>query len=196
MFAEDKKWILDNIENGIITSSQVTANGIHRGTLTKMVEEGAIVKCSRGIYILPNELEDEYYITQQKYKKGIFSHGTALYLLGYSERVPLSLHMTFPTNYNSESIKKENIIVTRVIEKYYRLGQTVIKTSSGNDVVSYDLERSLCDVLRGEGDDIQIIQFAMKKYVSSKERDINKLMKYAKLLRVESKVRRYIEVLL
>jgi len=196
MFSIDKEWILDNMDNGIITTSQVSAEGIHRGTLTKMINEGSLVKCSRGIYMLPDEFEDAYYITQQKYKKGILSHGTALYLLGYSERVPLSLHMTFPTNYNSESIKHENITITRVIEKYYKLGQIEIKTPYGNDVIIYDLERSLCDILRGEGDDLQIIQFAMKKYASSKKKDINKLMKYAKLLRVESKVRRYMEVLL
>lgn len=196
MFTEDKKWIIENTVNGIITTSKVTAQGIHRGTLAKMVNDGDLIKCSRGVYILPNEWEDEYYIMQQKYKKGIYSHGTSLYLLGYSERVPLTFHMTFPTNYNSITIKEENIEVTRVIDKYYELGRTTIRTPIGNEVICYDLERSICDVLRGEGDDIQIIQYAMKKYAKSREKDINKLNEYAKQLRVEPKVRRYMEVLL
>ena len=196
MREEDRLWILNNTNNGFITSQEVTKQGIHRSCLGKMVESGDLIKCSRGIYMLADEWEDEFYALQQKYQRGIFSHATALYLWGYSERIPLNFHMTFPTKYNSHSLKNENVVVTRVNDSNYKLGQTIIETPFGNQVVVYDLERSLCDVLRGSGDDIQIIQYAMKKYASSNQRDINKLTNYAKQLHVEPKVRKYMEVLL
>jgi len=196
MFEENRLWILNNTDNGVITSKAITQQGIHRSCLSRMVENGDIVRCSRGIYMLAEEWKDEFKILQQKYQRGIFSHATALYLLGYSERVPLNFHLTFPTRYNSHSLKNENVIITRVNDINYELGRTTVITPSGNQVVVYDLERSLCDVLRGSGDDIQIIQYAMKKYASSKQRDINKLMRYARQLRVEPKVRKYMEVLL
>ena len=91
MFEKDREWIINNTENGVITSKIVTDQGIHRSILSKMVEDGELIRCSRGIYLLADEWEDEFYLLQQKYKKGIFSHATALYLLGYSERVPLIL---------------------------------------------------------------------------------------------------------
>ena len=188
--------VLESAENGIITSEKVTEMGIHRSAISALVKSGEIVKCSRGVYMLKDEWEDEFFLLQHKYKKGIFSHSTALYLWGYSERVPLKLHMTFPTNYNSQSLSEENVEVTRVIKGNYELGSTTVTTPAGNKVNTYDIERSLCDVLRGSGDDIQVIQYAMKKYAASKDKDINKLMKYAKQLRVEPKVRRYMEVLL
>lgn len=196
MYNEDREWILKNTDNGVITSKKVTEQGIHRGILSELVKSGELVQCSRGIYMLADEWEDEFYLLQKKYKRGIFSHATALYLLGYSERVPLSFHMTFPTKYNSASLKQENVIVTRVNDNNYVLGITTATTPSGNNVQIYDLERSLCDMLRGSSEDIQTIQYAMKKYTASKKRDINKLMRYAKQLRVEPKVRKYIEVLL
>jgi len=196
MYEEDRLWILNNSDNGVITSKYITEQGIHISCLSRMVENGDIIRCSRGIYMLAGEWEDEFKILQQKYQRGIFSHATSLYLWGYSERVPLNFHMTFPTRYNSHSLKNENVIVTRVNDTNYELGRTAVTTPSGNQVVVYDLERSLCDVLRGSGDDIQIIQYAMKKYASSKQRDINKLMRYARQLRVEPKVRKYMEVLL
>ena len=146
--------------------------------------------------MLADEWKDEFYLLQKRYAQGIFSHGTALYLHGYSERVPLSVHMTFPTKYNSPSLARENVIVTRVLPANYQLGVTTVTTPSGNPVIAYNLERSLCDIVRGRGDDIQIVQYAMKKYASSRERDINKLMKYAQQLRVEPKIRQYMEVLL
>lgn len=196
MREENKEWILKNTDNGVITSKTVTEQGIHRSVLTEMVKNGELIRCSRGIYMLANEWEDELYLLQKKYKRGVFSHETALYLLGYSERVPLKYHMTFPTNYNSASLMNENVMITRVNAYNYELGITTVETPFGNKVKIYDLEHSLCDILRGSMDDIQTIQYAMKKYALSKEKDINKLMKYAKQLRVESKVRRYMEVLL
>lgn len=196
MYEADRKWIMDNAENGMITSLTVTNHGIHRGVLSEMVKAGDLVRCSRGIYVMADEWEDEFYILQQKYRRGVFSHATALYLWGYSERVPLSFHMTFPSRYNSKSLKNENVVVTRVKDGNYELGISTVRTPAGNLVNAYDLERCLCDILRGAGDDIQVIQYAMKKYISSKQRDINKIMRYAALLRVTPKVKRYVEVLL
>ena len=196
MFESDKEWILSHADNGVVTSKAVTEQGIHRSILCEMVKSGELIQCSRGIYILADEWEDEFYILQKKYKRGIFSHSTSLYLLGYSERVPITFHMTFPTKYNSASLKQENVTVTRVNDLNYELGTTTVTTPAGNQVRIYDLERSLCDMLRGSSEDIQTIQYAMKKYAASKQRDINKLMRYAKQLHVEPKVRRYMEVLL
>ena len=188
--------VLDAAENGIITSEKVTEMGIHRSALGALVEKGDLIRCSRGIYMLADEWEDELFLLQQRYKKGIYSHATALYLWGYSERVPLSFHMTFPTNYNSRSLTDANVIVTRVIPDNYELGIAKTVTPAGNEVNVYDVERALCDVVRGSGDDIQTVQYAMKKYAASKDKDINKLTRYAKQLRVEPRIRQYMEVLL
>ena len=191
-----KQEILSAAENGVVTTRKITELGIRRSALTELVVSGDLIRCSRGIYMLADEWEDEFYLLQKRYAQGIFSHATALYLHGYSERVPLSVHMTFPTKYNSPSLARENVIVTRVLPANYQLGVTTVTTPSGNPVIAYNLERSLCDIVRGRGDDIQIVQYAMKKYATSRELDINKLMKYAKQLRVEPKIRQYMEVLL
>lgn len=196
MTNEIKKQVLSSAENGLITSSKITELGFHRSILTELVNSGDIIQLRRGIYIMADEWEDEYALLQAKYKKGVFSHSTALYLLGYSERVPLSFHMSFPTSYNSSTIRDENVVVSRIGKEKYERDIIDVQTPGGNTVRVYNLERSLCDVLRGRGEDIQIIHYAMRKYASSQEKDINLLMECAANLRVESKVRRYMEVLL
>ncbi len=183
-------------KNGVITSSDVSKYGVHRSILRKLTESGRYYRVARGIYIRNDEWEDEFYLLQKKYSRGVFSHATALYLHGYSDRVPLKFQMTFPKGYNSSSLNKENVEICRVIPENYNLGIVEVKTPGGNIVKAYDLERCLCDMLRGKGDDIQIVQSAIKRYVLSKERDINKLLHYAKQLRVEPKVKKYLEVLL
>lgn len=133
---------------------------------------------------------------QKRYSRGIYSQDTALYLLGYSDRTPAKYTMTFPQGYNSSSLLFENIIVRRVIPENYSLGIIEINSPSGNPIRIYNLERTLCDILRGSGSDIQIINSAMKRYAYSKEKDINLLMNYAEKLHVKQKVLRYMEVLL
>lgn len=193
---EKIKKMLEASENGIITSAQVTEAGLHRNALQQLVKDGEIYRFGRGLYVRSNSWEDDLYLLQKKYGRGIYSHDTALYLLGYSDRTPAKYTMTFPKGYNAPSLKQETIIIKRVVPENYEFGQIQIKSPAGNLIRTYDLERTLCDILRGNGSDIQIITDAMKRYAASGEKNIHKLMQYAERLRVSPKVLRYLEVLL
>lgn len=97
-----------------------------------------------------------FYLLQRKYGRGIYSHDTALYLLGYSDCTPAQYTMTFPKGYNTPSLKSENIIIKRVMPDYYSFGILELNSPCGNPIRVYDLEQTLCDILRGSGSDIQI----------------------------------------
>lgn len=193
---EKIKKMLEASENGVITSAQVTEAGLHRNALQQLVKDGEIYRFGRGLYVRSNSWEDDFYLLQKKYGRGIYSHDTALYLLGYSDRTPAKYTMTFPKGYNAPSLKQETIIIKRVVPENYEFGQIQIKSPAGNLIRTYDLERTLCDILRGNDSDIQIITDAMKRYAASGEKNIHKLMQYAERLRVRPKVLRYLEVLL
>ena len=193
---EKIKKMLKASENGIITSAQVTEAGLHRNSLQQLVKDGEIYRFGRGLYVRRNSWEDDFFLLQKKYGRGIYSHDTALYLLGYSDRTPAKYTMTFPKGYNAPSLKQETIIIKRVVPENYEFGQIQIKSPAGNLIRTYDLDRTLWDILRGNGSDIQIINDAMKRYAASGEKNIHKLMRYAERLRVRPKVLRYLEVLL
>lgn len=193
---EKIKKMLEASETGVITSAQVTEAGLHRNSLQQLVKDGEIYRFGRGLYVRRNSWEDDFFLLQKKYGRGIYSHDTALYLLGYSDRTPAKYTMTFPKGYNAPSLKQETIIIKRVVPENYEFGQIQIKSPAGNLIRTYDLERTLCDILRGNGSDIQIINDAMKRYAASGEKNIHKLMQYAERLRVRPKVLRYLEVLL
>lgn len=197
MTAKEKiKELLEMSPNGIITTDQVTAAGLHRSILQELVENGLLYRFGRGLYVCSSAWEDDFYLLQCKYGRGIYSHDTALYLLGYSDRTPAQYTMTFPKGYNSPSLKQENINIKRVVPENYSFGVIELKSPCGNPIRIYDLERTLCDILRGSGSDIQIVGKAMKKYAASKEKNIHKLMQYADQLHVKTKILRYMEVLL
>ena len=196
MSIEKIRNLLFNAKDGIITSKKISEEGIHRGYLTQMVKTGELVKVGIGLYINADMWDDELYILQKKYAKGIFSYETALYLHELTDRTPIKFTMTFLHGYNTSQLKKENIKVKRVIKEYITLGVTKVKTPFGNIVNAYDVERTLCDIVRGNGVDDQIINEAMKRYVKKSDKDINKLLHYAEILRVKSKILKYLEVLL
>lgn len=180
----------------IVTTQEINSYGLHRSILKKLVSAGEISKYSKGIYIKNNSWEDEFQLLQLKYPKGIYSHNTALYLLGYSDRTPALFTMTFPHGYNACSLANEPIEKKQSIKELYNLGIVEIKDFSGNLVKVYELEKTLCDMMRGNHKDIEVIAAAFKKYSSSKTKNIPKLMEYAKLLKVTSKIQPYLEVLL
>lgn len=182
--------------DGTLTAAQITDAGLHRGILQELVDSGKLYRYGRGLYVSSSAWEDDFRLLQCRYGRGIYSHDTALYLLGYSDRAPAKYTMTFPKGYNAPSLKRENIIIKRVVPENYDFGIKELTSPSGNPIRVYNLERTLCDILRGSGSDIQIIGEAMKRYAASTDKNIHMLLQYADRLRVKPKVLRYMEVLL
>lgn len=183
--------------NGTVTSAQVTKAGINRQHLKILVDNGLLERSERGVYILPSNFDDEMFNLQSRYKRGIFSHETALFLLDLTVRTPMKYSMTFPLGYNTSILNSENVKYYRVKDDLYELGVITGKSHSGNEVKFYCAERTLCDILKGRSrTDIQIITEAFKRYTKLGKYDIPLISKYAKLLRVDKKIRSYLEVLL
>jgi predicted transcriptional regulator of viral defense system len=196
---KNTKRIIDMMKNnnGIVTTAQVTNAGISRSSLKLLLNRGLIEKAERGVYILPEAWEDEIFNMQQKYRKGIFSLDTSLFLHGLTDRTPNRYHMTFPLNYNISNVDKEHIISNRVKLDLYGLGKVKVKTPSGNEVYCYNSERTLCDILKTRSKtDIQLISEAFKNYVKSGNKDIGLLSEYSRIIGVEERLRNYLEVLL
>jgi len=182
---------------GFITSRQVAEANLQRRILSELVEAKKIYRVARGIYALPDVWEDEMYFLQYQFSKGIFSNETALYLHGLSDRTPHTYTLTFQHGYNATGLKKYNAKAKFVTSELYDLGITERPSPCGNTISVYDIERTLCDIVKGKNScDIQLINQAMKTYAESREKNITKLIAYSERLRVRSKILRYMEVLL
>lgn len=183
--------------NGVITTAMVVEAGFSRGILKYLVDNGNLEKASRGVYTLPDVWEDEFINIQSRFKRGIFSLDTALFLCDLTDRTPGKYHMTFPNNYNLSGPKSEGILCNGSKEPLYSLGRSDLTTPGGNIVRAYNAERTLCDVLRTRNHtDVQIVTDAFKKYTARKNRNVPLLSEYAKALKVENRLRAYLEVLL
>ena len=72
-----------------------------------------------------------------------------------------------------------------------------MQTSFGHSVPVYDMERTICDLLRSRKNvEMQVFQDALKQYAKRKDKNLRMLMKYAAMFHVENILRPYLEVLL
>ncbi|MDR5659952.1 type IV toxin-antitoxin system AbiEi family antitoxin domain-containing protein [Serpentinicella sp. ANB-PHB4] len=183
--------------DGVITTKLAEENSIHREYLRGLVRDGDLERVAHGIYITPEVWEDQMMIIQLRKNKMIYSHETALYLHDLTDRDPVQYVVTVPHGYNPTRLKEEGLNVHTVKRELFELGVCYKETTFGNKVKAYDMERTICDILRDRNNqDPSIVSDAIKRYLSSKDKDLNQIMKYARLLRVENVLRPYFEVML
>lgn len=184
-------------QNGTILSADVDKAEIPRTYLAMVVSEGKVERVETGVYVATNSVEDEMYAMQGKYSKLIYSHETALYLHGLSDRTPFEYTAIVPSGYKVVERISERIKVYYIKKEIHNLGVTEVKTSFGNTIKVYNIERTICDIIRSKSRiDIQIMNEAMKRFVKNKSVDYTLLMEYAENFKVDKALTNYLEVLL
>jgi len=192
--------ILDSIVangNGYLRTSQVLEKGISKPTLADYVSKRKMERVAQGVYLAADAWPDELYLLSLSNNRIVFSHETALFLHGLMEREPKHTSVTVKAGYNATHLRHKGIRVYQVKSDAADLGVMETETGFGNKVRVYDKERTICDILRyKESMDIQIFQYAMKEYMGGEQKNLNRLMAYAKKFQIESAMRIYTEVML
>lgn len=183
--------------NNVITTSQVLQLGYSKALLTKYVKAGLLERSRHGVYSLPDAVNDDMYVLMLRSSKIIFSHDTALFLNGLSERTPFRHTVTIPSDSALPASIKGECNCFYIKPELHRLGMIEKKTTFGNNVRCYNMERTICDFLRSRNRcDEETLISAVKNYAVSKDKNLSVLSEYAKRLRVEKSLKHYLEVLL
>ena len=182
------------MNNGYVTSKELSNFGIHRMYLNIMKEKGMIEKVGNGIYIDSSKIEDSYYVFNLSMPNTIFSHMTALYFHGLSIKAPDDKYdITVRKTYNSKHLKKHHVFY--VPDDIYELGLTEAETPMGNKVRVYDIERCICDIIRSKNRmDLEHVKYSIREYIKRKDKDLIKLSKYADKMGIKKEVMDFVEV--
>lgn len=182
---------------GIIETRNAIAQGVSKAMLSKLCKAEKIHRVAQGQYILPDEMQDELLSISKRTEQIIFSHETALFLHGISDRTPFEHTVTVPSDYTPSVVTKAACKIYYIKPELFELGKTVLRTPSGNEVPAYDLERTICDCIRSRNKlGTETFLAALKLYAANPQKDLNKLNTYAKKMRVANVLRQYLEVLL
>ena len=181
MTAYNRLDLLFQQKNGIVKTAQVLEIGIAKSTFYAYAKQRGVEQAAHGVYVSPDAWTDAMYLLHLRCAQAVFSHESALFFHDLTDREPNPYSITVYT------IKKE----------LHDVGIVTMNTPFGNPVPVYDMERTICDLIRSRsGIEMQTFQDALKQYAKRKDKDLRKLMRYAQMFRVEKLLRQYLEVLL
>ncbi len=188
---------ISNENNGLILTKAAVEKGISRSNLSKLCDNGKITRIANGQYVISDDLNDELLSLQIRSKYIIFSHETALFLNGISERTPFEHTVTIPTSKTLSPSMNEECKIYYIKDELHDLGKVQLTTPMGNKVWAYDIDRTICDIVRSRSrmaDETFIT--AIKNYAASPNKNLANLSLYASKMKILSQVRQYLEVLL
>ena len=184
--------------NGIIQTKMAVENNISKHYLRFAVQDNVLEKVRNGIYITPETMEDELFFLQLKSKNFIYSYETSAYYNGLTTRNPLTLSITTIQGNNTYQLKSQYKLEFHFVPKCkFDLGVTTVKTMYGNNIQIYDKERTICDLFsKNYVGDRYVVNESLKTYLKMEDKNLTKLLKYAKELGVEKELKDKLEILL
>ncbi len=183
--------------SGMLLTKNAIQGGIKKDEFYRFIAANHFEKAAHGIYLSPEAWEDESFVLHQRCPQAVFSHDEALFYHGLTDREPMQQTLTIYSGYNTQKLKESGIKVFTIKKELLNVGKIEVENSYGHKIPVYDLERTICDLMRSRRYfEIQDFQTAIKTYVKRQDKDLNKLMTYAPLFRIEKRIRQYMEVLL
>ena len=183
--------------DGILQTSAVIAAGVTKPVLYQYIRQNNLEQAAHGIYVSRDAWVDEMYLLHLRCVQAVFSHESALFFHELTDREPSPYSVSVQRGYSPTRLKADGITVYTVKKELYPIGITSAKTPFGHTVPTYDMERTICDLIRCRNDmEVQTFQDALKRYAKRTDKDLSTLMRYAAQFRVEKVLRQYLEVLL
>ena len=161
---------------GYLRTSDAVAAGVSKSTLAAYVRENGLERTAHGLYMSKEAWPDALYVLQVRYPKAVFSHETALYLLGAAEREPLRFSVTLEAGTNVAGLTKQGVRVHTIKKDLFEMGLSEAASPVGHTLRSYDMERTICDLVRSRRCiEAQTLQGAVKGYARSKTKNTPRL---------------------
>ena len=184
-------------DDGILQTSAVIAAGVPKPVFYQYIRQNDLEQAAHGIYVSRDAWVDGMYLLHLRCVQAVFSHESALFFHDLTDREPSLYSVSVQRGYSPTRLKADGITVYTVKKELYPIGITSAKTPFGHTVPTYDMERTICDLIRCRNDtEAQTFQDDLKRYTKRTDKNLSTLMRYAAQFRVEKVLRQYLEVLL
>ena len=188
---------ISNTNNGLILTKKAVDNGVSRASLSQLCKDGKISRVAVGQDILSEDLNDEMFSLGIRSNMIIFSHESALFLNGISERTPFEHTVTIPSSKTLARSISSQCKIYYIKDELHELGKTQLLTPMSNMVWAYDIDRTICDIVRSRSRMAdEIVLSSLKQYAASSNKNLANLSMYASKMGILQQVRNYMEVLL
>ena len=181
----------------IMTTAELLEAKLYYADIQQLLNAGLIERIKRGYYHWIEDCgESEVVMINHLFPDAVLCMETALFYYGYSDRNPAEWNFAIDRNVSKQRTKIDYPFIKayRVESELVTLGETEGQIDF-QKVRIYDRERTICDVLRNMNKmDKEIFNKAIQGYVKDPKKNIPNLMEYAKVLRVQKRVKELIGV--
>lgn len=187
--------ILFKKSGGIMTTKDLTQKGISHYFIKKMHSEGLIEPLKRGIYKLSDSDLEESIEISSMIPKGVFCMLSAASIHELSTSIPSKFHVAIPKKSKVRLPDYPPVKLYYWDNSLYKLGIEEVK--KGDNIIKvYDKEKTVCDFLKFKNKiGFDTAKEVLKTYLNQSDRNLDKLVKYSKKLRVHSIIDQYLKIL-
>lgn len=199
---EETEKILEKViqcidENGgIAKKEQLSDLGIDYRRILDFVDRKEIIRIKNGYYTYGVDRFSEEELVAKLFPDGLLCMESALYAYGYISRKPYGFTIAVDKNTSKSRFKLDypKVIPYYTQPEVLELGASRI-TLDGYEFQIYDKERMICDCLKYEAKmNREDFKTAIQTYIADEDKDISRLIEYAKARKVVKKVQSLIGV--
>ncbi len=185
-----------NIENifhqnsEILKTSELYSNGITKYEVKKLTDMGVLERISQGYYKLSDEDISDVKLIALMIPQAVLCFDSALFYYGYSDRTPREWHLAVDKDSSKSKVRIDYPLIKAyfVEHEIFEMGIEKIVIEDV-EMKIYSRDKLLCDCLKYERKmDIEIFNKALLNYIKDPQKNISKLLEYAKKRGVTKKV--------
>jgi predicted transcriptional regulator of viral defense system len=188
-----------NKAGGTISANELKNSGLTAYNIDTLTNAGTIERIRRGLYRIPGKAHEmsELLEAARMIPQGVMCLLSALSWHELTTHIPKEYSLAIPIKARKPVRPTyPPIQIYYFASLRYSTGQMIVNVD-GYPVKVFDKEKTLCDIIfyRNKiGQDI--VREALDSYIRNKDKNIQKLMQYADILRVSATMNKYLEVLL
>lgn len=199
---EKRELILDRVKEfiykngGVVKKRQLNELGIDYRRILDFVEKGDLIRIKNGYYTVRLSDFSEEELIGKLFPDAVLSLESALWVYGYIERKPFGWKLAIDKNTSKSRFKLDFPMVTPFYAEPETLAFGVTTVPFGGvEMKIFDKERLVCECLKYEDKmERELFKEGLLSYIRDGEKDVARLMKYAKERKVVKKAQSMIGV--
>ncbi|MCG3174992.1 MAG: hypothetical protein GMKNLPBB_03326 [Myxococcota bacterium] len=181
---------------GTLRTGEALAAGVHPRTLYAMRDAGVLLELSRGLYRLAGLLplsSPDLATVGKRVPKGVVCLISALAFHELTTQIPHVVHLALPRNMRTPKLDHPPLQVYRFSPEAFKAGVET-HTIEGVVIQIYSMEKTLVDCFKYRNKiGLDVALEALRSYRGRRGARLQRVLEYARVCRVESVVRPYLE---
>lgn len=182
----------------IFSMQELKEKGFSQYKVSKLVSEGKLIKLNKSYYENADYRgeESDFYYTEAYAPKGVICLLSAAVYYHLTTFIPDAVDVAIPRKAKVSTMPDwPKMSVHHYTDDRHELGVITVK-EGGNEFQIYDMEKTVVDIVfYREKVGIEETKEILVTYLQRKDRNLNRLLKYAELMKCDKAMRQYLEVL-